>query len=102
MFAPDAEADARYARLFGAPLPFGDRPLIVLTHSLWDMTPPFGETGWMSWLAAHRRTAALSARGEQRTVPMSRHNIQVEQPQAVIDAVGEVLDRIRGDGGAAP
>lgn len=102
MFASDAAADARYARLFGGPYPLGDRPLIVLTHSLWDMTPPFGETGWMSWLAAHRRTAALSARGEQRTVPMSRHNIQVEQPQAVIDAVGEVLDRIRGDGGAAP
>jgi pimeloyl-ACP methyl ester carboxylesterase len=94
MFAPDEEADARYARLFGGMRPFGDRPLIVLTHSLWDMAPPFGETGWMSWLVAHRQTAALSSRGIERTVPMTRHNIQVDQPQAVIDAVADVLDQL--------
>jgi hypothetical protein len=94
MFAPDAEADARYARLFGGTRPFGDKPLIVLTHALWDMAPPFGEIGWMSWLTAHRQTAAMSSRGIQRTVPMTRHNIQVDQPQAVIDAVAEVLDAL--------
>lgn len=94
MFATDADADARYARLFGGVRPFGDKPLIVLTHSLWDMAPPFGETGWMSWLTAHRQTAAMSSRGIERTVPMTRHNIQVDQPQAVIDAVAEVLDAL--------
>lgn len=94
MFAADAEADARYARLFGGARPFGDKPLIVLTHALWDMAPPFGEIGWMSWLTAHRQTAAMSSRGIQRTVPMTRHNIQVDQPQAVIDAVAEVLDAL--------
>jgi pimeloyl-ACP methyl ester carboxylesterase len=95
MFAPDAEADARYARMFGGARPFGDKPLIVLTHALWDMAPPFGEIGWMSWLTAHRQTAAMSSRGIQRTVPMTRHNIQVDQPQAVIDAVAEVLDALK-------
>jgi pimeloyl-ACP methyl ester carboxylesterase len=98
MFAPDAVADARYAQLFGGTHPFGDKPLVVLTHSLWDMAPPFGEIGWMSWLTAHRQTAALSTRGVQRAVPMTRHNIQVDQPQAVIDAVAEVLDQLEGRG----
>lgn len=95
MFIPEATADAQYARLFGAtPHPFGDKPLLVLTHSIWDMAPPFGETGYASWVAAHRQTAALSTRGSERMVPLSRHNIQVDHPQVVIDAVAEVLDAI--------
>ncbi len=96
MFVPDAEADARYAQLFGADHPFGDKPLVVLTHSQWEMTPPFGEIGYIAWLTAHQQTAALSRRGTQRMVPMSRHNIQIDQPQAVIDAIAEVLDALKG------
>lgn len=92
MYVPDTEADTRYAQLFGGPNAFGDKPLIVLTHSLWEMSPPFGEIGYRAWLTAHRQTAALSSRGIQRMVPVSRHNIQVDQPQAVIDAIVEVLD----------
>ena len=95
MFAQDEGADANYAKAFGNGRVFGDRPLIVLTHSQWEMTPPFGEIGHASWLTAHRETAALSTRGTQRMVPMSRHNIQIDQPQAVIDAVSEVLDQLR-------
>lgn len=71
------------------------KPMVVLTHSFWEMTPPFGEIGWQSWVTAHQQSAALSSRGTQRMVPMTRHNIQVDQPQAVIDAVVEVLDAIR-------
>lgn len=92
MFAPDTEADARYARLFSGTHPFGSKPLVVLTHSIWDMTPPFGEISWMSWVTAHQQTAAMSTQGTQRVVPQSRHNIQVDHPQVVIDAIAEVLD----------
>jgi hypothetical protein len=101
MFVPDAAADARYAQLFAGEHPLGDRPLVVLTHSLWDMTPPYGEIGWIAWVTAHQRTAALSTRGVERMVPMSRHNIQVDYPQVVIDAVGEVLDAVAGIPAAA-
>lgn len=97
MFAPDPAADALYAALFGGAHPFADKPLVVLTHSVWDMAPPFGETGWQSWLTAHRLTAAMSSGGVQRLVPMTRHNIQVDAPQAVIDAVDEVLEAVRRD-----
>ncbi len=95
MFVPDANADARYAHLFAGPHPFGDKPVVVLTHSIWDMTPPFGETGYVSWVAGHKLTAALSTRGSERMVELSRHNIQVDHPDAVIGAVTEVLDAIR-------
>lgn len=94
-YVPDAAADARYAALFDGKRPFGDKPVVVLTHSLWDMTPPLGEIGYSAYVAAHRQTAALSTRGVQRMVPMSRHNIQIDQPQAVIDAVAEVLDALQ-------
>ena len=99
MFVPDAEADAQYARLFGAAHPLGDKPLVVLTHSIWEMSPPFGETGYASWVAAHRQTAALSTRGTERMVELSRHNIQVDHPQVVIDAVADVLDTLQKDAG---
>jgi pimeloyl-ACP methyl ester carboxylesterase len=98
-FVSDAQADALYARLFAAAHPFGDKPLVVLTHSIWDMTPPFGEIGYASWVAAHRNTAALSTRGVERMVPQSRHNIQVDHPDAVIDAIAEVIDQLENKGG---
>jgi pimeloyl-ACP methyl ester carboxylesterase len=94
VFVADADADNLYAHVFGTPHPFGDKPLVVLTHSIWDMTPPFGETGYVSWVTAHRNTAALSTRGTERMVPVSRHNIQIDHPEAVIDAVVEVLDAL--------
>lgn len=93
MFAQDKMADARYAKLF-AGKPFADKPLVVLTHSIWDMTPPFGETGWLSWVTAHQLTADLSSRGKAVVIPMTRHNIQVDQPKAVIEAVDGVLDAL--------
>ncbi len=95
MFAPDTQADARYARLFSGTHPFGNKPLVVLTHSMWDMTPPYGEIDWMSWVTAHQQTAAMSTRGSEHMVEMSRHNIQVDQPQVVIDAVVGVLDALK-------
>ncbi|MGN6151771.1 MAG: alpha/beta fold hydrolase [Lysobacteraceae bacterium] len=94
-YVPDAAADAHYAALFDGRRPFGDKPVVVLTHSLWDMTPPLGEIDYNAYVVAHRQTAALSTRGTQRMVPMSRHNIQIDQPQAVIDAVAEVLDALK-------
>jgi hypothetical protein len=37
----------------------------------------------------------MSTRGVRRMVPRSRHNVQIDQPQAVVDAIGEVLDQVR-------
>jgi pimeloyl-ACP methyl ester carboxylesterase len=74
---------------------YGDLPLIVLTAA--PRGPHAGET------QAHRdvvnrihayfadQLAALSKRGVLRPVPNSTHEIQNSQPQAVIDAILEVL-----------
>ncbi|MDQ3040001.1 MAG: alpha/beta hydrolase [Pseudomonadota bacterium] len=102
VYGPDTTPDAHYAGLFDKPRALGDLPLIVLTAGLFDMSPPFGELNYYSWTALHAQTAAMSSRGTQRMVPRSRHNIQVEQPQAIVDAVGEVLDMIATPAATAP
>jgi pimeloyl-ACP methyl ester carboxylesterase len=44
----------------------------------------------------HDALAHLSSRGIHRIIKGSGHEIQLEKPQAVIDAVGEVLRQIHG------
>lgn len=48
-----------------------------------------------AWAEAGATIAASSTRGEQRMVPEASHVIQFEQPQAVIDAVRDVVERVR-------
>jgi pimeloyl-ACP methyl ester carboxylesterase len=92
MYVPDAAADAGYARLFDRKTALGDLPLIVLTHGFYDMSEDNSEVHYRSWRMAHAQTAALSTRGSQRMVPNSMHNLQIDSPGAVVDAVLEVLD----------
>ncbi|HJU39187.1 MAG TPA: alpha/beta hydrolase, partial [Tahibacter sp.] len=92
MYVADAQADAHYARLFDRRKPFGDLPLIVLTHGFYDLSADDGEVHYRSWRMAHAQTAALSTRGSRRMVPNSMHNLQVDSPGAVVDAVLAVLD----------
>lgn len=95
MYVPDAEADASYARLFDRKQALGDLPLIVLTHGLYDMSADNSEVHYLSWRMAHAQTAALSSRGSQRLVPNSLHNLQVDSPAAVVDAIVAVLQMAR-------
>jgi pimeloyl-ACP methyl ester carboxylesterase len=100
VYGADTSAEARYAQLFDRPHPFGDKPLLVLSSSMFDMAPPFGELNYATMSALHTQTAALSTRGERRMVPRSRHNVQIDQPQAVVDAIVEVLAGVRSAPGA--
>jgi pimeloyl-ACP methyl ester carboxylesterase len=94
MYVADPVADAEYARLFSGNAPFGDMPLIVLTHGLFDLSEEDSEIDALSWKRAHQLSAALSRRGVQRTVPYSRHNLQVENPDVVVSAIEDVLGRL--------
>jgi pimeloyl-ACP methyl ester carboxylesterase len=94
IYGPDTSADSRYAKLFDRPGMFGDKPLVVLSSSMFDMAPPFGELNYATMSALHTQTAALSNKGVRRMVPRSRHNVQIDQPQAVVDAIAEVLDQL--------
>jgi pimeloyl-ACP methyl ester carboxylesterase len=95
MYIPQP-ADAKYLELFGGEHPLGDVPMLVLTATVYDMAGPYGYLGYRTWHTAHEQTAALSSRGEHREVGRSRHNMQMDHPQAIVNAVTEILAKARG------
>jgi pimeloyl-ACP methyl ester carboxylesterase len=74
----------------------GDIPLIVLTAGKSSLPRP-GETlataeaRHAAWQWMHDEIAALSTRGERRTVAGAGHSIQLDKPEAVIAAIEDVL-----------
>jgi pimeloyl-ACP methyl ester carboxylesterase len=74
-------------------LDFGDKPLVVLSRARDQDWPEgaFGEDLRTQWYAHHEALAHLSSRGVHRVIEHSGHDIEGDQPQAVIDAVDEVL-----------
>ncbi|MEW2352462.1 alpha/beta hydrolase [Spirillospora sp. NPDC029432] len=67
--------------------PFPDVPLAVLT-ALGD----FRDTGRAGeWTGGHRALAGMSPRGRQTVLPRTKHMVQLDRPDAVADAVAEVL-----------
>ncbi|MEF9979111.1 MAG: alpha/beta hydrolase [Thermomonas sp.] len=95
MYGNHPEADAQYARLFAGNRPLGDLPLIVLTHSLWDMSDATSELHYQAWRQSHAQTAGFSRRGVQEMVPNSVHNMQVGNPGAIVNAVERVLEMVK-------
>jgi len=85
---------------------YGDRPLIVLTSSSSDRPDPshpdpYFDARTQVVVAMHREVAQLSSRGSERLIPGATHQIMLSVPQAVIDAVNEVVAEVR-QGRAAP
>jgi len=82
----------------GADWSLGDIPLIVLSAGARERSPlPPEEADAVErvWTEGQEQLAALSSRGVRRTVPDSKHAIQWDRPQAVIDAVLEVVSEAR-------
>jgi pimeloyl-ACP methyl ester carboxylesterase len=79
-------------------LHFGDKPLVVLSaDDGWDLSGPaasFWRTYITLWFAQHEALAHLSSRGVHRVIEHSGHEIQLDKPHAVIDAVDEVLRQL--------
>jgi len=89
----DERGSTAYANLF-RPGVLGTMPLIVLTHGTYDPDDPLDALSQAQGIALHRETAKLSRAGSQRVVPNSLHNIEIDAPEAIIDAVREVLGKI--------
>jgi len=73
---------------------------VLTAKNTWGNTPAeiqFTQTFQSFWLAQHEALAHLSSRGIHRFVKGSGHEIQLDQPQAVIDAVDDVLSQLRAD-----
>ncbi|PYY20780.1 MAG: alpha/beta hydrolase [Acidobacteria bacterium] len=74
----------------------GALPLVVLSPEItWEFSTPAEARVSPSyekvWIAMHEALARLSSRGVHRFIKGSGHHIQLDKPQAVIDAVDEVL-----------
>jgi pimeloyl-ACP methyl ester carboxylesterase len=85
-----AEALGRAAddtKLEAAPS-LGGRPLIVLAAEQ-------NMTALPDWPEAQKRQAALSTKGSLIVVKGSGHNIQLEQPAVVLDAMRQVVAQVR-------
>lgn len=80
--------------------PLGDLPLIVLSAGARDLPLPVPDAEnaavELLWAQAHEEMARLSSRGVRRVVADSRHHMPMDKPQAVIDAVLEVVGQARG------
>lgn len=84
----------------GGPLP--DVPMIVVTcggtNPYWArvMSAETMRAALDGVRAGHAALAASVPRGEQRVLPDAHHQyVQVQHPDAVLDAIGDLLDRVR-------
>ena len=81
--------------------PFGDLPLLVLTRGVSPYAVPGKPQSALNKAmesenaAIHKEIAALSTRGRQRVVTGAGHVIHADKPEAVVDAVLEVLDQLK-------
>ena len=78
----------------------GAMPLVVLsTENTWNTGTPagvrFNRAYIKVWIAMHEALAHLSSRGIHRIIKGTGHEIQLDKPQAVIDAVDDVLRELR-------
>jgi pimeloyl-ACP methyl ester carboxylesterase len=79
---------------------FGDKPLVVLSADVgFGLSGPVGSF-WRNyrklWFAQHEALAHMSSRGVHRVIEHSGHEIQLDKPQAVVEAVDEVLRQLPG------
>lgn len=76
----------------------GDRPLLVLTaaNAGEDLPPQFDREAFRKiWITELQSSLAqLSSRGKQVIVPDTGHLIPLQQPQAVVTAVREILAEV--------
>lgn len=86
------------AQLAASRRSYGDLPLIVLSAGNGggkNLPPEYDDADRAAfekvWVDLHRDQASLSTIGERRVVPGAGHGIQNDAPQAVIDAIREVV-----------
>ena len=81
--------------------PFGDLPVVVLTRGVSPYAVPGKPQSALNKAmedenaAIQKETAALSTRGQQRVVPGAGHVIHADKPDAVVDAVLDVLQQLK-------
>jgi pimeloyl-ACP methyl ester carboxylesterase len=67
---------------------FGDAPLVAIARAK-------RETGSDAWIEQQQRLARLSTRGRLVRAVGSGHDIELEQPAVVVDAIRSVIEAVR-------
>jgi pimeloyl-ACP methyl ester carboxylesterase len=89
----------------------GNRPLVVLTRTakapletlkVVGLSADQGRRMDDEWRAMQDDEATWSSRSRHQFVPNASHYIQLDQPQAVIAAVQDVVSQVRADASARP
>jgi pimeloyl-ACP methyl ester carboxylesterase len=90
------------ARQVPIPGTLSPRPLVVLSRSNFavELGDPEGliEETRAAWSAMQDELAALSSNSVHRVVPDTSHEVQVDAPERVIEAISEVVNAIRMGG----
>ncbi len=76
---------------------FGDKPVIVLTPAFKASAPADVKAGAALWSKQHDILAKLSSHGSNRVIQDTGHFIQIDQPNAVVDAVRTVVTEARAN-----
>ena len=78
----------------------GDRPLVVLSAGVGLRMPGVSDEAldelYQTWLVLQAELADLSTNSDHRTIDGATHYIHLDAPDAVITAVQEVVDAVRG------
>jgi hypothetical protein len=74
-----------------------DMPLLVLTQGNLSSPSSASQGVLRGWVALQRQLAGRSRRGRQVLVPDSGHGIPVEAPEAIVNAVREIVQEVRDD-----
>ncbi len=87
------------------PPSLGDIPLIVLVAGGYPevnqqgRSPDSERMGWREWLTIQDELSALSTQGKLLIVENSSHYIHLDRPEAVIEAILEILAKVRSANG---
>jgi pimeloyl-ACP methyl ester carboxylesterase len=100
----DGKSDVNSREERSARRTFGRMPVTVLTAAE-DIRPEASPAErassarlWGSWKRGHDELAARSHRGQSVVVSGTGHFIQLDKPEAVIDAIKDVVATVRGGG----
>jgi pimeloyl-ACP methyl ester carboxylesterase len=74
----------------GAPGSLGSRPVVVLTRTKYDSNEIR-----VPWMEMQAELAALSTNSDQRLIPETTHFIHLDDPEAVVQAILDVVRSAR-------
>ena len=88
---PESAAEARTLHMTS----FDNMPLIVISPGQWDVIASFSDAEnqqlWTAFQAQQSELVALSSVSKQVIAEQSGHDIQLDQPDLVIDAIREIV-----------